>query len=157
MKRSGLSLALILSLLLNVGVVGAVGYRAVVEGHVPAILGGEASGVSLPAYLKLGTEQRRQWHDLEIGFLRDLESDWQQIRAHREQMIHGIFSERPDLGHIETERATIAQLQAAQQKRVIEQLLREREILDPAQQRALAELLIRQMPTTTTEGRLHGQ
>ena len=157
MKRAALQSALVLSLLLNVGVIGAVGYRVVQQGQLPGAFGGTAAPPSLPDYLKLSAEQRRQWLDLEAGFLRELGADWQQIRTHRENMIREVFSERPDPGRIEAERAVIAQVQARQQQRVIAQLLKERDVLDLDQQRALAELLIRQAPAGTFEERLHGR
>ena len=158
MKRSAMHLALILSLLLNLGVVGAVGYRVVQHGQVPGgVFGRNATSASLPDHLRLSVEQRGRWQELEDGFLRDLEADWQQILTHRENMIREIFSERPDGGRIEAERVAIAQLQAKQQRRVIEQLLKERDILDREQQRALAEVLLRQAPASTFEERLHGK
>ncbi len=157
MKRSGLQFALILSFLLNLGVIAAVGYLAVKRGQLPVVFDHDAKEANLPDYLKLSAEQRRRWHDLESGFLKELAAGWQQIRPHRENMINEIFSERPDRGRIETERAAIAQLQAGQQQRVIEQLLKERDILEREQWRALAELLARQAPSGTMEERLHGQ
>ncbi len=157
MKRSGLQFALILSFLLNLGVIDAVGYLAVKRGQLPVVFDHDAKEANLPDYLKLSAEQRRRWHDLETGFLKDLSAEWRQIRPHRENMINEIFSERPDRGRIETERAAIAQLQAGQQQRVIEQLLKERDILEREQWRALAELLARQAPSGTMEERLHGQ
>jgi Spy/CpxP family protein refolding chaperone len=157
MKRPGTQLVLVLSLLLNLGVIGAAGYRVVQHGQLPGVFGGNATEASLPDYLKLSAEQRRQWHELETGFLRELEADWQQIRPHRESMIREIFSDRPDRGRIEAERAVIAQLQARQQQRVIGQLLKERGILGPEQQRALAGLLIQQAPAGTFEERLHAK
>ena len=157
MKRSGLQFAFILSLLLNLGVIGAVGYLAAKRGQLPVVFDGDAKEANLPDYLRLSAEQRRQWHDLESDFLKDLAAGWQQIRPHRENMINEIFSDRPDRSRIEAERAVIAQLQATQQQRVIEQLLKERDIIDRGQRRALAEILVRQAPSGTMEERLHGQ
>ena len=157
MKRPGLQFALLLSLVLNLGVIGAAGYLVLTRGQAPAIFGGDTTDASLPDYLKLSVEQRRQWRDLETGFLKELAVDWDQIRTHRENMINEIFSERPDRRRIEGERAAIARLQATQQQRVIEQLLRERDIIDREQRHALAELLVRQAPSGTMEERLHGQ
>ena len=45
---------------------------------------------------------------------------------------------------IDAERASIARLQDEQQKRVIQQLLRERELLTPPQRALLAQLLLDQ-------------
>ena len=96
MKTSRLQFALLLSLLLNLGVIGAAGYLAATRGPGPAVPGGDAASANLPDYLKLSAEQRRQWHDLETGFLQALATDWDQIRTHRANMINEIFSERPD-------------------------------------------------------------
>lgn len=148
-----LTFALIVSLALNVGVVAAVGYAAYRGGQWPALLQSERD---LPAYLALTTEQRRRWDELEAAFLRELGGGWREIRSHRERMIGEIFSERPDRARVESERAAIAALQTAQQRQVIEQLLRERDILDTVQRRKLADLLLRQAPASTFEERLHG-
>jgi hypothetical protein len=72
-------------------------------------------------------------------------------------MIREIFSGQLDRARIETERSAIAELQAAQQRRIIEQLLRERDLLDAEQRRKLADLLLRQAPASTFEERLHGK
>lgn len=157
MKPSGFQLALILSLLLNLGVIGAVGYAAVKRGELPVVFDLGAKDANLPDYLKLSAEQRRQWRELEGGFLKELAADWREVRIHRENMINEIFSERADRGRIEAERAAVAQFQARQQQRVIDQLLKERDILDREQRRALAEILMRQAPSGTMEERLHGQ
>lgn len=157
MNRPWLTLALVLSLLLNLGVAGAVAYRALQQAEWLAFFCTGKAGASLPDHLQLTAEQRRQWHALEAGFLGELRDDWQKIRRHREAMVREIFSEQPDRGRIETERAAIAQLQSAQQQRTIEQLLRERELLGPEQRGKLADLLLRQAPASTFEERLHGK
>ena len=54
------------------------------------------------------------------------------------------MSGRPDPAAIERERETIFSLQERQQRSVIEQLLRERELLRPDQRAALARLLLAQ-------------
>lgn len=157
MKRPALQFVLILSLLLNLGVIGAAGYRVFQRGELSAFLGDGARQVSLPDTLKLSTEQRRQWRELEAGFLRDLDADWKQIHPHRENMIRELFSDQPDRSRIETERSAIAQLQAKQQQRVIEQLLKERAMLDPVQQGALIKVLLQQAPAGAKEEQLHRQ
>ena len=149
--------ALILSIMLNVGVVAALAYSAFQQGTWPAVFRGDKVEPDLPAYLDLNAEQKRRWSELEAAFIRELRNDWRQIRIHRERMINEIFSEQPDRQRIEGERAAIAQLQAAQQRRVIQQLLEERDILDAAQRRKLAEMLLRQAPAGTFEERLHGK
>ncbi len=55
-----------------------------------------------------------------------------------------LLSAQPDAAVIESERSAIFKLQEAQQRAVIAQLLKEREMLRPEQRTALAEMLIAQ-------------
>lgn len=148
MRRSWLLPALILSLLLNLGVVGAAGYRALGRGSSDA--------GDLASHLRLDAQQRRHWHDLEQSFVLELDAGWRDIAQHRELLIREVFSEAPDPARIETERARIAELQALQQRRVIAQFLRERDILNADQRRALVDLLLREVPAAPRERQLHG-
>lgn len=134
-----LKIALALSLLVNVGVVGGVLYQSVRGADAARFPG-------LPAYLGLSEEQRRQWEALERGFMQDLHAASGEIAVRRARLIRGVLVEQADPAALEAERAAIAGLQAEQQKRVIAQLLREREILAPAQRAKLAGLLLEQAP-----------
>ncbi|MNC97316.1 hypothetical protein D3C83_149360 [compost metagenome] len=60
-----------------------------------------------------------------------------------------IFSAQPDAALVERERAAIFALQEAQQRSVIAQLLKEREMLNPEQRAALAGLLLKQDPRSS--------
>lgn len=140
MKPQLLRLALLLSLLINLGVVGAIAYRAA----VPDTPAAPPPGASLARHLELSAEQLERWHDAEAGFLQQVGARASEIRAHRDRMIAAIFSERPDLALIDRERSAIARLQDEQQKLVIAQLLRERELLQPVQRERLARLLLAQ-------------
>jgi Spy/CpxP family protein refolding chaperone len=155
MSQSILKYALAVSVLLNLGVLGAIGYTAAQQGQLPAAVA--QTELSAPDYLKLTPQQRQQWHALEAGFLREFQADLKRIAGHREKLIREIFADRPDLQRIEAEREAIALLQTEQQKRVIAQFLKEREILGPSQQQALAELLLRQAPGASAVERLHRQ
>lgn len=146
MKPNSLHIALALSLLINLGVLGAIAYRSA----VPA-----AAGESLPRHLQLSAEQLQRWHESEAGFLRQLGAGAEEIRAHRDRMIHAIFAENPDPALIDRERTAIARLQDQQQKLVIGQLLRERELLQPAQRERLAQLLLAQPVTPSPIEKLH--
>jgi heavy-metal resistance protein len=156
MSPSTLRYALFLSLLLNFGVIGAVGYQSLRQGGLPAMLGGPAA-TDLAEYLKLDAGQRTRWHALEEDFLRELDAGWREIAAHREQLIREVFAEQPNGDRIESERARIAQLQVEQQRRVIAQFLQERDILNAKQRQALAELLLRESPAAPLERRLHSR
>jgi hypothetical protein len=144
MKRSSIGIALAASLALNLGVVGAAGYKAWQTG------GGRTSAYfgmpheDIPAFLGLTSDQRAKWHILEEDFLAELANDAREIAAHREGMIRMIFGERPDPAAIEAERAAIFALQERQQRRIVAQLLKEQEMLSAGQRGKLAELLIRQ-------------
>ena len=148
MQHRGLVTALILSVLLNLGVVGAAGYRALVRDRP-----GEADLVSR---LKLDAGQRTRWHGLEQNFVRELDAGWQEIARHREALVREVFSERPDPARIEAARARIAEVQMQQQQRVIAQFLQEREILNTDQRRELVNVLLREEPAAPRERQLHG-
>ena len=148
MQHRGLVLALVISVMVNLGVVGAAGYRALVP---------HGSGATeLASLLKLDATQMTRWHSLEQNFVRELDAGWQEIARHREVLVREVFSERPDPARIEAERARIAELQMQQQQRVIAQFLQEREILTAAQRRELVEVLLREEPAAPRERQLHG-
>lgn len=134
MKPQLLRIALIFSLLINAGVLGAAAYRGLMVDSFPG----------LPDYLGLSPAQTQQWHATEQDFLAQLAAGTQAIETHRVRLIEAIFAEVPDPARIDAERLAIATLQDVQQQRVIEQLLKERALLDAAQRDRLAALLLAQ-------------
>ena len=154
MSGSSLKYALTLSLLLNAGFIGAVGYQVVKYRGLPPVFTAAAQP-DVADHLKLTPEQRERWHALEADFMRQYEADAKEIAARREKLIRGIFSEQPTAERIEAEREAIARLQTEQQQRVIAQLLKEREILDPNQRTALADFLLLQAPAVTPVEQVH--
>lgn len=140
MKRNVLGIALVLSLLVNLGVLGAVGWRT-----WRASEPGPSGLPGLARHLGLDEAQQRRWREAETGFLERFRAGAREIHARRDGLIDAIFAPTPDVQAIEAERAAIARLQEEQQKLVIEQLLRERELLDADQRERLRELL-RQQP-----------
>ncbi|MBE0548605.1 MAG: periplasmic heavy metal sensor [Rubrivivax sp.] len=148
MQHRALVTALIVSVLLNLGVVGAAGYRALVQ---------DRSGANdLASRLELDAVQRTSWHSLEQDFVRELDAGWQEIARHREALVREVFSERPEPARIESARARIAEVQGQQQQRVIAQFLQEREILNAEQRRELVEVLLREEQAAPRERQLHG-
>jgi hypothetical protein len=145
MNTQLLRAALAFSLLVNFGVLGAVAYRATTSKGV----------AGLPQHLQLDTAQTQRWHEAEQGFLSRLNAGAAAIQGHRDRMIRAIFADTPDLARVDAERAAIAALQDAQQKRVIEQLLKERELLTAAQRERLAQLLLAQPAGPSGFERLH--
>jgi Spy/CpxP family protein refolding chaperone len=148
MRDRALFTALILSVLLNLGVVGAAGYHALVQDR--------SGATDLASRLELDAAQRTRWHSLEQNFVRELDAGWQEIARHREALVREVFSERPDPARIEAERARIAEIQMQQQQRVIAQFLQEREILNAEQRRELIDVLLREEQAAPRERQLHG-
>lgn len=142
MKSTTLRLLFVLSLLANVGVLGAFGYRALESGRWPGA--GADAFPGLTKYLALDTQQQRRWQEAEEGFVERYAAGAAAIHEGRDRLIRLIFADSPDMAAIEAERAEIAQRQNEQQRIVIEQLLRERELLDAGQRARLAQLLLSQ-------------
>jgi hypothetical protein len=145
MKLARLRVLLAFSLLVNVGVLGAAAYRVLATDDFPG----------LPRYLQLDAEQTKRWHEVEKDFLARLGANTDAIRVHRDSMILAIFADTPDVARIDAERAAIARLQDEQQKKVLEQLLAEREMLSPGQRTRLARLLLDQPAGPSPMERLH--
>lgn len=148
MQNRGLVSALILSVLLNLGVVGAAGYRSLVQDR--------SGATDLASRLELDAAQRTRWYSLEQNFVRELDAGWEEIARHREALVRDVFSEQPDPTRIEAARARIAEVQMQQQQRVIAQFLQEREILNADQRRKLVDVLLREEPAAPRERQLHG-
>ena len=148
-ERKPLHWLLAASLALNLGMLGTVAWQQ----WRP-----QAAAQHLTDMLELDAAQRQQWQALERPFLQDLNGNWEQIRQHREALVKAIFSATPDLSAIAREQARIAELQNAQQQRVITQLMAERELLNDTQRaRLLALLLSRYSAEPTQEEQLHSK
>ena len=144
MKRNPWVWLFAVSLLVNIGLVAApLLARWQTDGASERALFGMGHQ-AVPDHLGLDAAQRAHWHAMEEDFVRELHDSGRQIQQHRERMVRELMSERPDSAAIERERETIFSLQERQQRSVIEQLLRERELLRPDQRAALARLLLAQ-------------
>ncbi|WP_323018638.1 Spy/CpxP family protein refolding chaperone [Castellaniella sp.] len=130
----------ILSLALNVGFVGMAAYR------YGSVAGGEqhAPSTALADRLGLDASQRAAWDALEPPFLQDLAANWADIRVLRQTLLDEIFADQPDRQKLSGLQTRIAALQDGQQKRVIAQLLAERDVLNAGQQSALKALLLQE-------------
>ncbi|HCE07688.1 MAG TPA: hypothetical protein DEQ40_03605 [Oxalobacteraceae bacterium] len=149
MKRYWVYLLLAVSLLLNVGVLARAWFQTWrMEGATELALFGMGHE-RVPEYLKLDRAQRARWHAMEQDFIRALNDAGREMQTHRERLVREIFSVQPNASVVERERAAIFALQEAQQRSVIKQLLKEREMLSPQQRLALADLLLKQDPHNT--------
>ena len=148
--RTWIRALLVASLALNLGVVVALALRSAPTPPPPTL--------DLPEHLALTSEQRTQWAALETPFLEELASNWEGIQHHREALVRHIFAATPNRAAIDAEQAAIANLQAAQQQRVITQLLAERALLNDQQRAQLLHLLLgRYAQEATEEELLHRQ
>lgn len=142
---------LAISLSLNAGMLAAVAFNVTRPEPQGQVAG---THLNLQDYLHLNTEQRARWQQIERDFLKDLSGNWSDIRSRREALVRQIFSAEPDRAAIDAEQARIAALQDAQQRRVIRQLLAERELLDEQQRAALMDLLLTRYQQEATEEEL---
>lgn len=149
MKRETLAYLLALSVLFNVGAVVATAYQV----HRST----RADPADVAGQLQLDVQQARRWRELETSFVAELDAEWLEIGRRRESLIRAIFATQPDPEAIERSRAAIAELQTRQQRRVIEQLLQERELLTQPQRQKLVDVLLRQRQPAVDERQLHGQ
>ena len=145
---------LAISLSLNLGTIAAVLIHQMRPPPEPTPV--QSAHLNLPDYLELSAAQRQHWQQLEPDFLKDIATNWREIRQHREALVRHIFVATPERAAINTEQAKIAALQDAQQQRVITQLLAERDLLDERQRaRLMALLLTRYAQEATEEELLH--
>lgn len=144
MKRYWVSLLLAISLLVNVGVLAGAWFQTWrAEGATELAFFGMGHE-RVPDYLKLDGTQLERWHAMEQDFVKTLNDVGGEIQIHRERLVREIFSAQPDASVIERERTAIFTLQQGQQRSVIGQLLKEREMLNAQQRFALADLLLKQ-------------
>lgn len=152
MNTSTLRLALIVSLVFNLGVLGALGWQQLGD---PAPT--EWADPLLVRELQLNDEQRQHWQAIEEPFLAELNLSTVAIQQHRNRLIESIFTEQLDRQRITAAQTSLAAQQNQQQQLVIDQLLRERDILDERQRERLAQLLTQQSAPLSDVEMLHGE
>ncbi|CEA06153.1 hypothetical protein BN1049_02530 [Pseudomonas saudimassiliensis] len=143
--------ALLISLLFNLGVLGALGWQYLVERTQ------QPGEPLLVRELQLNEQQRQQWQHIEDPFLLELEQTTQAIQQQRNRLIDSIFTEPLDAERVSNEQQLLAAQQQHQQQLVIDQLLREREILNDQQRQRLAYLLTQQAMASSDVEKLHNE
>ncbi len=141
MSNTPLRNALVLSVLVNVGVLAGLGWQKLSRDGLPMPSG---APTELSRELQLSASQLQRWHDAEAPFLAYLRASNASLGEHRNRLIEAIFAEQVDRAVIDAEQAKIAELQNEQQRLLIDQLLQEREILEPQQRARLAQVLTQQ-------------
>lgn len=145
------NILLAVSLALNVGFVATA-----IQRHWAG--GGEPAAEPLAQRLGLSDSQQAAWTRLEGPFLADLARNWEDIRAQRQALLDELFAGQPDTARLAGIQAGIAALQDEQQKRVIRQLLAERDVLDDRQRALLKDLLMQEFAVQATQAeQLHRQ
>lgn len=152
MTHDTLRRTLAFSVLLNLGVLAAFAWQKLATDGLPVPSG---APTTLSRELQLSTSQLQRWHDAEAPFLALLHASGADIQKHRDALIQAIFGPSVDRAQIDSAQAKIAELQSAQQRLVIEQLLRERDILNPDQRERLAQVLIEQPVGPSGFERMH--
>ena len=146
MKRYWIHLLLAISLLVNVGVFAGAWFQVWRAQGATELAFFGMGHERVPDYLKLDDPQIERWHAMEQDFFNILHVVGSEIQIHSERLVREIFSAQPDASVVERERAAIFMLQEAQHRSVIEQLVKEREMLNAKQRLALADLLLKQDP-----------
>lgn len=152
MKITTLRLALTLSVLFNLGVLGALGWQQFAN-----LQRSQPGEPLLVRELQLDEQQRQHWQDFEVPFLHELNQSSLVIQQQRNQLIDSIFAEQLNHERINAAQAALAEQQNHQQRLVIDQLLREREILSTTQRQRLAQLLTQESSLSSHVEMLHNE
>ena len=141
MSHSTLRGTLALSLLLNAGFVGTLIWQQATTDGLPLPSG---TPTELTRQLGLNADQLGRWHDSNVTYLAYLRAAEKAVAQSRNGLLTSILDADAEPQVVEAERARFAELQQAQQQLAIDQLLREREILDAEQRRRFITLLAQQ-------------
>lgn len=144
--------ALLLSVLLNIALLGAAGWQKLRHDGLPMPSG---AATELSRQLQLNSNQLQRWHNSEAPFLAYLRASNASLDEHRRRLIQAIFSEPMDRALIDSEQAKIAQLQYEQQRLLIDQWIAERAILEAPQRKRLADILSKQSLSPASIEQLH--
>lgn len=135
MRKSGLGAGLIISLALNIGVLGSAGYNRVKSCREAACLPSRTGNVSLApaAALDLSSSQAKKMETLRQGLemkLKDLRSG---LSAEQVKLVSLLRQSQEDRDAIRAQAAKIQDLQSKIQEIVIDQLLAEKALLTAGQ------------------------
>ena len=137
MRNKWLALALILSVAVNVGVFGSVGYR-LARGKPSAACIEESSGSALgrlAGEIGLSSEQTRVFADLRNSFEPRIQSLRDGLMEKRTLLVEALKPPEASLGGLLPQVEEIEALQAELQKLVVDQMLKEKALLTVEQQK----------------------
>ena len=143
MRNKWLVLALVLSVAINVGVFGSVGYR-LVRGNPPAACIEESSGSaleSLEAEIGLSPEQTRAFAALRNSFEPRIRSLRDGLMEKRTRLVEAINPPEASFEGLLPYVEEIEVLQAELQKLVVDQMLKEKALLTGEQQKKFLSMI----------------
>jgi Spy/CpxP family protein refolding chaperone len=85
--------------------------------------------------IELTEDQKRQVEEIRKGFLPDVAGVRQSLRQKRLELSDLLFAEHPDMRAIEAKGMDISNLQRKLEKKVIDHILQEKELLSPEQKK----------------------
>jgi Spy/CpxP family protein refolding chaperone len=138
-------LLVILSVALNLAFIGVWGVHVIREHahHGTWFTDKHSDGIWCPLHRKLGASEQ-QWKQIEpklVAFRKSSQSVCEEVNRKRQEMIDLVASANPDPHAIAAKQEEILAGQRKMQALVIEQLLAEKQVLTPPQQKELFDLL----------------
>lgn len=94
--------------------------------------------------IELTQDQKRQVEEIRKGFLPEVAEVRQALRQKRLELSDLLFAEDPDMRAIEAKSTDITCLQRELERRVIDHILQEKELLSPGQRRQFYEVIKRE-------------
>jgi Spy/CpxP family protein refolding chaperone len=91
--------------------------------------------------IKLTEDQKRQVEEIRKGFLPEVALVRQALRRKRLELSDLLFAERPDRNAIEAKSMDISTLQRELEKKVIDHILQEKELLSPEQKKQFLQVI----------------
>jgi hypothetical protein len=143
MRNKWLALALVLSVAINIGVFGSVGYR-LVRGKPSADCIEESSGSALDrlaAEIGFSSEQTRAFADLRNSFEPRIQSLRDGLMEKRTRLVEAIKPPEASLEGLLPYVEEIEALQAELQKLVVDQMLKEKALLTGEQQKKFLSMI----------------
>ncbi len=147
MSRGSLKFFLTLSVLLNLSVLGATGYKFLSNRHSWISPYGTkmARDRFLFEELSLTRDQMKTMRQKAIPFRAEVDRQRDAIVARRKELIGLLRSDTPDAAAIDAAIAQISELQETLQKQITRQMLEQKALLRPEQQSSFLDLIERAM------------
>jgi Spy/CpxP family protein refolding chaperone len=143
MTRGSLKYLLAVSLVLNLSVVATAGYRHLsARGSWTSPFGTKMAGDRfLFEELSLTPQQMRTMREKAIPFRAEIDRQRAEILARRKELVGLLRSDAPDAAAVDAAIAAISGLQETMQRKITRQMLEQKALLEPGQQRKFLDLI----------------